>query len=193
MVESERLGGGSRRRAPARFAGDAGRVFPCTKNHGKGMNRKRRGRENLPRGRRGGRHGGGGDRRRGRGSGGELRRRRCCGEGGEKGRGAGWRGGLGAPFIVVSGEGEGREGGGGEVGGRPLMAARCGRLQGEEGAGTAVGECGGALKTEWRRRTGAGSRGGGAGGRGWPAAARGRKGRPAGGRRRCRQVGPTCR
>jgi hypothetical protein len=43
------------------------------------------------------------------------------------------------------------------------MAAALGarRFRGGEGAEEAVDECGGALKTEWRRRTGAGSREGG--------------------------------
>jgi hypothetical protein len=93
---------------------------------------------------------------------------RRCGEGGEEGRGAGCRGGLGAPFIGVSGEEKGREGGGGEVGGRPLMAARCGRRVGEgEGVEAARVGGGGALmasggdgraRGRGRRRRGRGDR-----------------------------------
>jgi hypothetical protein len=66
----------------------------------------------------------------------------CCGEGGKKGRGAGWRGGLGAPFIVVSGKGEGREGGGRRLvaagainGGGARCAAVSGRGRGRGGGG----------------------------------------------------------
>jgi hypothetical protein len=66
---------------------------------------------------------------------------------------------------VVRGAEEPRQGGGAGVTAAAINGGSVRWLglavTGEEGAGTAVGECGGALKTEWRRRTGAGSRGGG--------------------------------
>jgi hypothetical protein len=102
----------------------------------------------------------------------------------------GWR----CPFIARKGKGEGR-GGGGVGARRPAINGGGGWLgaavTGEEGAGTAVGECGGFIYCAVEEADGRGAAGNGAGVR-RPTAARGRRG-AAGGGRRPRQVGPTCR
>jgi hypothetical protein len=76
----------------------AGIELRCAKIDGKCMERKRKRRGSLPRGRRGGGSTGDGDPAAVAAGGGGAPRRRHCGEGGEEGRGAGWRGGLDAPL-----------------------------------------------------------------------------------------------
>jgi hypothetical protein len=88
--------GGTRRRAPARLAGAANIELPDTKSREKSSMRKR-GRWGGSPGARRGWKSTGGDGSAAETTGGGALRRRCCGEGGEKGRGAGWRGGAASP------------------------------------------------------------------------------------------------
>jgi hypothetical protein len=94
-------GGGAARAVagpPASSPAAANRELRCAKTVSKRMEKKRRRREILP----GGRRGGGSTRdsgpAAGASGGGGAPRLRLCGEGGEEGRGAGWRGGPDAPL-----------------------------------------------------------------------------------------------
>jgi hypothetical protein len=138
---------GGRRRARRKIAGDGQKDFPCTKIHGKRTKMKRTWgtyREAW----KGGRGTDGIDRAAELRRRSALRRRRRCTSGERRRSGAGCRGGLGAPFIGKRGGGRPGRRWEWELAGRPLMAAAGGSvqpLQGEEGAGTAVGECGGSI------------------------------------------------
>jgi hypothetical protein len=72
--------------------------LPCTIFDGERMERKRRRRGSLPRGRRGGGSTGDGGPAAVTAGGGGAPRWRRCDEGGEEGRGAVWRGGPDAPL-----------------------------------------------------------------------------------------------